>query len=156
MAPVIVRRTRGGTLSALLNFALALASGVVLIGNEWVSATPSAGWVVVGGLFVLWATLILSALLRPVLAVADDRGLALRRLLGWHRFGWDALVWADFDSSARAVIVAARLDGRDRFAALPKKPVAEADLAALQQAVAAMRPGLPARNPQSAKRTDPA
>lgn len=153
---LVVRRTRRGTLSALLNFALALASGVVLIGNEWVSATPSTGWIVVGGLFVLWATLILSALLRPVLAVADDRGLALRRLLGWHRFGWDALVWADFDSSPRAVIMAARVDGRDRFAALPKRPVTDADLTALQQAVAARRPGLPTRNPQTATRTEPA
>lgn len=153
---LVVRRTRRGTLSALLNFALALASGVVLIGNEWVSATPSTGWIVVGGLFVLWATLILSALLRPVLAVADAQGLALRRLLGWHRFGWDALVWADFDSSPRAVIVAARVDGRDRFAALPKRPVTDADLTALQLAVAARRPGLPTRNPQTATRTEPA
>jgi hypothetical protein len=156
MVPVIVRRTRAGTLSALLNFALALASGVVVLGNQWVAAQAATGWVVTGLALLAWSGVILSALLRPVLAVADGQGLALRRLFGWHRFGWDALVWADFDSSSRAVIVAARVDGRDRFAALPKKPVAEADLAALQQAVAAMRPGLPARNPQSAKRTDPA
>lgn len=153
---LVVRRTRRGTLSAVLNLALAFASGVVLIGNEWVSATPSTGWTLVGSLLVLWAGLILSALLRPVMAVADDQGLALRRLFGWHRFGWDALVWADFDSSPRAVIVAARLDGRDRFAALPKRPLAEADLTALQQAVAAMCPGLPTRNPQTATRTEPA
>ena len=156
MAPVTLRRTRAGTLSAALNFALALASGVVVLGNQWVADQAATGWVVTGLALLAWSGVILSALLRPVLAVADDRGLSLRRLFGWHRFGWDALVWADFDGSARAVVVAARVDGRDRFAALPKKPVAETDLTALQQAVAARRPGLPARNPQTATRTEPA
>lgn len=156
MVPVIVRRTRAGTLSAALNFALALAAGVVVLGNQWVAAQAETGWIVAGVALLAWSGVILSALVRPVMAVADDRGLSLRRLFGWHRFGWDALVWADFDGSARAVVVAARVDGRDRFAALPKKPVAEADLTALRQAVAAMRPGLPARNPQTATRTEPA
>ena len=156
MLPVIVRRTRAGTLSAALNFALALASGVVVLGNQWVAQQAETGWIVAGVALLAWSGVILSALFRPVLAVADDQGLALRRLFGWHRFCWDALAWADFDNSARAVIVAARVDGRDRFAALPKKPVAEEDLTALRAALAAIRPGLPARNPQTATRTEPA
>ncbi len=156
MAPVIVRRTRAGTLSAALNFALALATAIVVLGNQWVADQAATGWVVTGLALLAWAGVILSALLRPVLAVADDRGLSLRRLFGWHRFGWDTLAWADFETSARAVVVAARVDGRDRFAALPKKPVSEADLSALQQVVAAMRPGLPARNPQTATGSEPA
>lgn len=145
--PVTVRRTRSGTLSALANFVLGLLAGTVVLGNQWVAADPAVGWIVAGLLLLLWSGVVLSALLRPVLAVADAEGLAVRRLLGRHRFAWDSLVWADFDTSARAVIVAARQGGRQQFAALPKRPVSEDDLAALRQAVAAKRPDLPGRNP---------
>lgn len=156
MAPVILRRTRAGTLSAALNLALALVTGVVVLGNQWVADQAHTGWIVTGVALLAWAGVILSALLRPVLAVADAQGLALRRLFGWHRLPWDVLVWADFDTSARAVIVAARVAGHDRFAALPKRPVTDDDLTALRQAVATMRPGLPARKSDHSTRPETA
>lgn len=146
-----IRRTARGTASAVLNFALTALSGVILLGNQWVAAEPSTPGLVAGGLMVLWAALILSALLRPVLLVADESGLRVRRLLGWHRFGWADLLWADPDGSSRAVLVAARVGGRERYAALPKRPVDEADLVRLTEALRARRPDLSMTNPATQK-----
>jgi len=145
-----IRRTRRGTASAALNFALTGLSGAILLGNQWVAPEPSAPGVVVGALMVLWAGMILSALLRPVLLVADDAGLAVRRVLGWHRFAWADLRWADLQG-ARAVLFAAHVAGRDRYAAMPLRPVAEDDLSRLANTLRAYRPDLPLQNPATLK-----
>jgi hypothetical protein len=145
-----IRRTRRGTVSAGLNFLLTGLSGTILLGNQWVAADPSALGVTVGEVMLAWSALILSGVLRPVLLVADDTGLSVRRVLGWHRFGWADLVWADLQG-ARAVLFAVRVAGRDRYAALPRRPVAEADIDRLAEALRARRPDLPLTNPAALK-----
>lgn len=145
-----IRRTGRGTVSAGLNFLLTGLSGTILLGNQWVAVDPSALGVTVGGVMLAWSALILSGVLRPVLLVADDTGLSVRRVLGWHRFGWADLAWADLQG-ARAVLFAARVAGRDRYAALPRRPVAEADIDRLAEALRARRPDLPLTNPAALK-----
>ncbi|MFN3293241.1 MAG: hypothetical protein ACK4S2_01825 [Gemmobacter sp.] len=141
-----IHRTARGTAAAALNLALTGLSGVILLGNQWVAAEPSVVGAVAGVLMLAWAGLILSALLRPVLLVADDAGLSVRRVLGWHRFAWPDLLWADLQGS-RAVLFAARAGGRDRYAALPRRPVAPEDFDRLSQTLRQRRPDLPLKNP---------
>ncbi len=142
-----IRRTTRGTFAALVNMTLNMAAGVVIIGNEWVSAAPQPVWYAVGGVLLLWACLIFSALLRPVLMALDDQGVWVRRLFGSDRFAWADLVWVDFETSGRVALVAARQGGKDRVAGLSKRSVAEGDLMCALDQVRARRPDIPDRNP---------
>lgn len=144
---VEVRRTRRGTWSGLLNLILTAAAGVVLTGNAMVRTEPSMLGLAAGVLLLVWALVILSALLRPVQLALDGQGLRIRRLLGAYRFGWDDLLWVDFDTGARVALIVARAGGRTRYAGISKRT---ADPEALDRALAAIRarrPGLPTRNP---------
>lgn len=144
-----IRRTGRGTLAAVLNLALTTAAGVVMLGNQWVAAEPSRGGIVAGVLLLAWAGVIASAVLRPVLLVVDDAGVQVRRLFGQHRFGWDALRWVDF-SGSRVAIIAAHVDGKDRFAGIGTRAVAAGELGRALAAMRLRRPDLPDKNPETA------
>lgn len=144
---VLVRRTGLNTLATLVNLVLTAAVGVVLIGNEMVAPRPSGGWIALGVLFLVWAAVILSVLLRPVVVKLDAHGVAVRRLFGRHRFAWDELRWLDFDSSARVGLIAGTVEGRERVAAFAKRAIRPEALAPALAAIAARRPDLPTRAP---------
>lgn len=138
-----VRRSTRGTIAAVLNLVLVGAAGVVTLGNEFVKPAASTAWLVVGLALLVWAALILSGLLRPVTVSTDDQGIAIRKLMGEHRFLWPELIWADFERNTRFAVVAARVEGKDRFAAISRRGVEAEDFVKLVEEVRARRPGLP-------------
>ncbi len=144
---VLVRRKLLGTLATLLNLALTAAVGVVLIGNEMVALRPSGGWIALGALFLIWAAVILSVLLRPVILKLDEHGIAIRRLFGRHRFAWEELDWVDFDGSPRVGLVAGRVEGQPRVGAFSKRAIRPDALVPVLAAIRERRPDLALQAP---------
>lgn len=151
---LVLRRSRRGTAAAAFNFLLTALAGVVVLGNQWVATEVSVAWVVVGMAMLVWAGLIASALLRPVLLVADDTGVRIRRLLGWHRFGWADLIWADLEGPGKVAIIAAQVAGQVRYGGLAKRPLTPEDMARTVAALRSHRPDLPMTNPATLQQAE--
>lgn len=147
-----VRRTTAGTLAAAFNLVLVSVTGIILIGNEWVSDAPSRLWVALGLGLLVWGAIIASALLRPVILALDDEGLAVRGVFGTRRIAWNALHWMDMDRSARFGMFAATApDGRMRYVGVSKRHWPEGTLEKLKAEVLSRRPDLPLNNPDAVK-----
>ena len=145
-----IRRTTGGTLATAINLVLAWVTGAVVLGNEWVAATPSPVWVGVGLLLLVWGGLILSALLRPVFVETDAAGMSVRGVLRVRRIPWAALRWVDIDSSPRAGVFAVEgAAGQTRFVAVTKTRWPDGAVAALRSEILARRPELPLQAPDA-------
>lgn len=147
---VKVKRNARGTLSAVLNLVLVAAAGVVTIGNELVKPAASTIWLVIGLLLLGWSAVILSGLLRPLVAESDADGITIRKLIGINRFAWSELAWIDFDHSARFALVGAVIDGREQFGILGRRGADAQSLAALEAEIKSRRPDIPTSRPKPA------
>lgn len=148
-----VRRSRRGTLAALVNLALALVTGIVVIGNQMVRAEASVVWIVTGVLLLLWGAMILSGLMRPVKLVLDDEGLTVVKLFGRHVFAWKELTTVDFERSEKFAVIAAEVAGRARFAALAIRGLDPEALGRAKALIRTKRPDLSPEKTETAERS---
>ncbi len=144
---VELRRTGRALAFILLNLALISAAAGL---NLWRWSQTGSGFdLTMGLLFSVWALFALRSFIRkPIYGAVREGGVEHRGVFSTTLIGWDALTFADFDSSGRIVLLGYReSDGKEVYAAFNKKTSSADDFNAMKQAIFARLPDLPEKSP---------
>ncbi|QYX57944.1 hypothetical protein K1T73_06040 [Roseovarius sp. SCSIO 43702] len=125
---------------------LVTVAGVAVWSLRDARVEESVGLLVWGVVCAIWAMFIaLAQIRRSPLGEIDEQGITLNYIFSRMRIGWNDITWFSAPPEKRAAIIAVRKpgDAKEHYAVVSRSVFGDAQVAAIRDAIAAKRPGLP-------------